>query len=148
MTKHLKSYSRIKYVKRKPNLRSLKKEESPFVRYERNQFPGNLAEMATTRRSLISLIKQKTLPQITQDKIEEIRQASLPKEYKNYLEEKKYEQKKRYLKEMTSRNPLTTAIYQIRAMTEQSKRRISSNLEFSLPPESRFKNYLIMKSYS
>lgn len=134
MKRHLKSCSKLR------NLRSLTNTHANTGRTtcQRIELDKALDAMASTRRQLISFIQLNSLKTIGPENIAEIRKKYVPKDYLDHINSKKNIQIKKYRDELLSRNPLNNAMYQIRALSRESKRKIFSNLESALPCESRF----------
>lgn len=137
MSRHLKSVSVLRNKRSLSTIREKRLEEKSPVRSE---IPASLAELEAARKSLISLVKQNVFETLTPEKIQEIRQTSLPKEYRDFIVKKKKEEKKKYLHKLISRSPIDAAVYQIRSLSRSSKWKIESNAIASrMASEIRFK---------
>lgn len=134
MKRHLKSCSKIRNLS---NLADNQKAENK-ARHQKIEFDEALNAMACSRRELISFIQLNTTKSLSPENISEIRKKYTPKDYIDHINSKKHLQIKKYKEELLSRNPMTNAMYQIRALSKGSKRKIFSNLGTHLPSESRF----------
>lgn len=134
MKRHLKSCSKIRNLN---SLTDTQKAENQ-TKHQKIEIDKALNAMACSRRELISFIQLNTTKSLSPENISEIRKKYTPKDYIDHINSKKYLQIKKYKDELLSRNPMTNAMYQIRALSKGSKRKIFYNLGTCLPTESRF----------
>lgn len=137
LSRHLKSVS---VLRSKRSLSTIREKRIQDKSPARPEIPASLAELEAARKSLISLVKQNAFECLTPEKIQEIRQTSLPKEYRDFIVKKKEDEKKKYLHKLMSRSPIDAAVYQIRSLSRSSKWKIESNAIASrIASEIRFK---------
>ncbi|CAG9314704.1 unnamed protein product [Blepharisma stoltei] len=110
----------------------------PVLEYDSTMMPTDLIIMAQVRRGLMNEVKNKSISNLTFEKIEEIKRNYIPEQLKNLENIKENLQKQKQKKELLSRNPLSNASYHILAFDKKSKKNLRKSLIETLPDASRF----------
>jgi len=119
----------------------LKTPENPFselVEFQNNKMPFHLTWNAETRQRLFTEIKKKASDRGNLDDIWSTRNIEVPQEKVQFLEkkiDKMVEQKK---KDIGSRSPVKSALYQFYALDNNTRKKIRNKLQQQLAQEPRF----------
>lgn len=109
--------------------------------YENFPMPIEFIVMDQFRKGIIKEI-EKNNPDLTAEKLKEIRCNSVQKELIDIDQFKESKQKQKRKRELLSRNHLTNAAYLIRTLPSTAKATVAKGLRFSLPSATRFHNFV------
>ena len=129
-------------IKKNSTLLSRKKhykrtETTPIMKYDNTEMPVEFIVMDQFRKGIIKEI-EKYQPELTLEKLNEIKSNSVQKELINIDKFKEVKQVQKNKKELISRNYLDNAIYMIRALPNSSKVALKKELRELIPSGSRF----------